>query len=127
LGLLQESRKRDITMAQRMQALRVEVANAKPGANSTIVFINGIVPMIEAAAGDKVASLALAAELKAATGEMASAVGAVPPAVGQNPPPPAASFAPTTEQRIENERLAANLRAENARLAAVGKPIPPVA
>jgi len=84
LKLLQESKAREEAMSQEMDALKVVVANTKAGVDSAIVFINGIVPQITDAAGDKEASLALAAELTAKTQELAVAMAAS----GTQPAPP---------------------------------------
>jgi hypothetical protein len=77
--------KKEVHMSQEMDALKVVVSNTKAGIDSAIVFIQGIIPQITDAAGDKAASLALAAELTAKTADLATAM-ANP---GELPAPPA--------------------------------------
>jgi len=84
--MLTESKQREVHMSQEMDALKVEVTNTKAGIDSAIVLINGIAGQIVDAAGDKTASLALAAELKTKVAELATAVAAA----GTQPAPPPA-------------------------------------
>ena len=86
LDMLRVSARREIKMSQEMDALKVEVTNTKAGIDSAIVLINGIAGQIVDAAGDKTASLALAAELKTKVAELATAVAAA----GTQPAPPPA-------------------------------------
>jgi len=86
LSMLRESKRREIIMSVEMDALKVVVTNTKAGMDSAIVLINGIIPMIVDSAGDKAASLALAADLTAKTLELATATAAA----GTNPAPPPA-------------------------------------
>lgn len=68
-----------------MTALEAQVTATDGVIDSAVTLLTGLVPLIEAAAGDKAASLALAADLKAKTDGLAAAVAAVPAPA----PPPA--------------------------------------
>lgn len=61
-------------MSAEMDALKVEVTRNTTVAGSVVAYIQGLAPQIADAAGDRTASLALAAEVKSTSDSMAAAI-----------------------------------------------------
>ncbi len=63
-------------MSPEMQTLVDAVTRSKTVQDGTIVFLNGLVPRLQEAAGDKAKVLELAAELQAETDSLGTALAA---------------------------------------------------
>lgn len=61
-------------MSQEMDALKAQVLATDGVIDSAVTFINGVAGQITDAAGDRTASLALAADLKAKADSLAAAI-----------------------------------------------------
>jgi hypothetical protein len=62
-----------------VDALVAQVAATNGVIESVIVFLNGIVPLLESVAGNKAATLAVTEDIRVHTDALAAAVAAVPP------------------------------------------------
>jgi hypothetical protein len=69
-------------MSAEMDALVVQVTTTIGIEDSTVTFLQGLIPILQDAAGDKAKTLAVAADLKAHTDALAEAL-----AANQTPPP----------------------------------------
>ena len=61
-----------------MQGLETEVANISGVVDSAVAAFNGLAPMIEAAAGDRAASVRLAATVRDKASALATAIASNP-------------------------------------------------
>ena len=68
-------------------ALVATIAAEDTVIDSAVTLLNGLAPIVAAAAGDKAASLAVAADIKAKSDALAAAVAANTPAAPPAPPP----------------------------------------
>lgn len=62
-----------------VDALVAQVAATDGVIDSTIAFIQGLIPILQSVAGNKAATLQVAADLQTKTQALADAVAAVPP------------------------------------------------
>ena len=67
-------------MSAEVDTLIETVHNTEAVIDSAIAFIAGVVPLLQAAAGDRAATLAIATELDAKKTELANAIASPPPA-----------------------------------------------